>query len=321
MYIIHCLSYNIYQIVFFYFRKMTILNIKSKKSSRKDNFDRLLVVFHTGTDVKRCLLEFFLRGKKTNLINWLNDKSNEIPQFEDVKRARRIQPAMQPMNLSLNTVGTILKYNCFDMYWNICLLNTCLEDILNKHKEELLRIYINSNRMIGLSSCQTESISQVITKEQWEILFKSKDSMFVFEEENTTNISATKDIKVSCLNNHLNCLLLSIVSPLYQSVIAVSECQVQISKIALERCEIEQPEFYEIWNNMETNISEISIHCDLFEQFSQQCETAKCTAFIRTLSQENRIYVLAEIFNNPICRIVSITIKKISYIFTITFRI
>lgn len=273
-------------------------------SKEKDNYDRLISVFHAGTDVKRCLLDFFLRKKHLDLLDWLTNISKSFLQFEDVKNARRKSSIIQATDLGLNTIDTVLKYNCFDMFWDCCLLYSSLEDILNSHKDELYRIYLNSKREHMCSPC--------LTKDQWEVLYHTEASEVIGEHQNTENVFASKGVTVSCLDSKLNFIILNIVCSLFKSVNAISECQVHISKFAVQICEIKNDVFDDLWEKMVTNILLISRHCQLYDHFRIKCEVTKCSRFNRIVVQDNRKIILEEAFNNPVFIDVSIIRIKTS---------
>ncbi|CAG2256947.1 unnamed protein product [Mytilus edulis] len=208
-----------------------------KFSSGKEYYDRLLSVFHIGTEVKRCLLETYLHEKK------------------------RRSSTIRLSDLALSTIDILLRFNCFDMFWDCCLLNTCLEDVLNSHKKVLYRIYQNSIRQKRLPYISTANYIPSLTKTQWEILFKSGESSGIKGDGNIADISATKDIALSSLDETLHTLLLYTVCPLFQSVNSVSECQIQILEIAVMNSECERFTFENIWNRIESHIISITDHC------------------------------------------------------------
>lgn len=275
----------------------------------KENYDRLLAVFHIGTDVKRYLLEYYLRQNNLDMLDWLTNISKNFLQFEDIKRARKRTSKIQPSDLGVNTVDTVLKHNCFDLFWDCCLLNTSLEDILNNHKDELYRIYRNSNRNNAGPSMSTQNSSQCLTKDQWDVLFEEQTSNDPEGGEN--NISACTGLTVSCLDSNLNVLILNIVCPLYKSVHAVSECQIMISRTAVLEYKILTPVYEDIWNKIETNILFIGTHCKLSEHVGRKCRAVKQTTFNRRLAQENRKGILEEGFNNPY--LVTVRIKLLMF--------
>lgn len=182
-------------------------------------------------------------------------------------------------DLEPSTIDILLKFHCFDMFWNLCLLNTRLEEVLNIHKDELLRIYQNSMTHDSISSLSTEQYAPSSSKNQWELLFKSGECYGIKGEGNDHEFSATKDISLSSLDETLNVLLLYTVCPLFQSVIAVCECQIQITKLAVLNSECERTTFEQIWNRIESHIIIISDHCMLFDDFKRECETTKHTFF------------------------------------------
>lgn len=265
----------------------------------KENYDRLLAVFHIGTDVKRYLLEYYLRQNNLDLLDWLTNISKNFLQFEDIKRARKRSSKIQTSDLGDNTVDTVLKHNCFDLFWDCCLLNTSLEDILNNHKDELYRIYRNSNRNYAGPSMSTQYSSQYLTKNQWEVLFTTEEHMVIDTEGGENNISACTGLTVSCLDSNLNVFILNIVCPLYKSVNAVSECQIRISRTAVLEYKIQTPVFEDIWDKIETHILSIGTHCKFSDHFCRKCTAVKRTTFNRTLAHENRKGILEEGFNNP----------------------
>lgn len=277
----------------------------------KENYDRLLAVFHIGTDVKRYLLEYYLTQNHLNLLDWLTNISKNFLQFEDIKRARKRSSKIKPADLGVNTIDTVLKYNCFDLFWDCCLLHTSLEDILNNHKDELYRIFRNSNRNYAGPSMSTQNSSQCLTKDQWNVLFKTEEHMVTDPEGGENNISASPGLTVSSLDSNLKKIILNIVCPLYKSVNAVSECQIRISRTAVLKYEIETPVFEDIWNKIETHILFIGIHCQFSDHFRRKCTAVKQTTFNRSLAQENRKIILEEGFNNPDLVNVSLIIKQL----------
>lgn len=283
----------------------------SDSKLEKENYDRLLAVFHIGSDVKRYLLDYYLSQNHLDLLDWLTNISKNFLQFEDIKRARKRSSKIKPSDLGINTVNTVLKYNCFDLFWDCCLLNTSLEDILNNHKDELYRIYRNSNRNYAGPSMSTQYSSQCLTKDQWDVLFKTEEHMVVDPEGSEKNISASPGLTVSSLDSNLNVLILNIVCPLYKTVNSLSECQIRISRTAVLEYEIETPVFEDILNKIETHILFIGIHCQFWDHFHRKFTAVKQTTFNRTLAQENRKIILEEGFNNPDLLNVSFIIKQL----------
>lgn len=265
----------------------------------KDNYDKLLSIFHIGTDVKRSLLQFYIADKRLDLLEFLTKISKTYLECEDVKHARKRSLSIQPADLGLNTINTVLKYNCFDIFWDCCLLDTSFEDLLNQHKDELYRIYIRSNRQHDLPRISTEYSSSYLSKQDWEFLFEKKECMNMVQDGNVKNISATKGITVSCLDSYLNFLILNAVCPLFKSLLAVSECQMIISNTAVYESEVEQHAFLDMWNKIEMHILLISEHCQLKDHFRLKCEAVKTARYNRTLARENRKYILEEAFNSP----------------------
>ncbi|XP_071140066.1 uncharacterized protein [Mytilus edulis] len=268
-------------------------------SSEKENYDRLLSVFHTGTDVKRSLLEQYLGEKHLNVLDWLTDLNQTFLKFDDVKRAIKRSSTIDLKDLELSTIDILLKFNCFDLFWDVCLLNTRLEEILNDHKDELLGIYQTSMTQYDLPSSSTKQYTPSLTKTQWEILFKSGECSGIRKEGNVADISATKDITLSSLDETLNVLLLHTVCPLYKSVKIVSECQTQILQIAVFNSECERFTFEHLWNRIESHIISIASHCKQSDYFKRKCETTKQTFFNRNFSQDNRKCILEDAFNHP----------------------
>ncbi|XP_052080751.1 uncharacterized protein LOC127718736 [Mytilus californianus] len=276
------------------------VEVRIKNCSRdRDNYDRLLSVFHTGTEVKRCLLEHFLRGKKINLFDWLTNLDENFLQFEDVQRAVRRSAVIQVTDLESSTINTLLKNNCFLMFWNICLQNNKLEDILNSHKAVLSSIYENAGINQTFSSLSTEYYKPRLTTTQWKLLFKTDDQSEINRERNCHSISASKDITLSSLDNELNFVLLYTICPLFKSVDVVSECQIQITKIAVFKSELQKPAFDEIWDKIKAHIQMIGGQCNLSEYFKHKCDTIQQTIFNRTVSQESRKCILEDAFKIP----------------------
>ncbi|CAG2185939.1 PPP4R3 [Mytilus edulis] len=268
---------------------------------RKENYDKLLAVFHIGTDVKRSLLQFYLHDKKLSLLEFLTkiSKTLNFLQFEDVKLARKRSSFIQPADLGLNTVDTVLKYNCFDIFWDCCLLNTSLEDILNHHKEKLYSIYLHSNKQHDLPNMSTEYSSSYISKDHWEFLFKTGECRKMIEDDNVENIFASKGITVSRLDSNLNIVILETVCPLFKSLLALSECQIGISKTAVNESDIQTSAFHDTWNQIEMHILRLGKHCKSKDYFRRKCIAVKRARFNKTLAQENRKRILDEAFNNP----------------------
>ncbi|CAC5395672.1 unnamed protein product [Mytilus coruscus] len=138
-----------------------------------------------------------------------------------------------------------------------------------------------------------------LTRCEWELLFKTGDLWGINEEGYDHYISASKDITLSSLDINLRYLILYIICPLFKSVNAISECQIQISKIAVLQTELENLQF-DIWDTMEAHIVIIARHCKLLDYFQRKCTTIKNAKFKRCLSQENRKYILEDVFKNPI---------------------
>ncbi|VDI15219.1 Hypothetical predicted protein [Mytilus galloprovincialis] len=267
--------------------------------TEKENFDRLMSLFRTGTEIKQRLLEYYISKKKLNLIDWLSILSNNFLQFEDVKRAHRRSSTVQSTDLGDNTINTVLMCYSFEMFWDCCLLDTCLESVLNIHKDELYRSYLYSQKQTELHSVSSapystsspENSTPIITKDQWEFLFKNG--------EKEKCILASKGITVSCLDSYQNIFILSIVCSLFKAVKAVSECQILISKIAALQCYLTSNQFVEIWTKMEAHIVTIGKNCANSDIFQGKCARLRETTYNRSLVQENRKYILQEALNNP----------------------
>ncbi|CAG2239995.1 unnamed protein product [Mytilus edulis] len=232
-------------------------------------------------------------------LSLLECKQQQLLQFEDVKRAHRRSSTVQSTDLGDNTINTVLMCYCFEMFWDCCLLDTCLESFLNIHKDELYRSYVNSQKQTELPSVSSapystslpENNTPIITKDQWEFLFKN--------DENEKCLLASNGITVSCLDSYQNIFILSIVCSLFKAVKAVSECQIQISKIAALQCYFSSNEFLEIWTKMEEHIVTIGKNCANSDIFQSKCARIRETTYNRSLVQENRKYILQEALNNP----------------------
>lgn len=267
--------------------------------TEKKNFDRLMSLFRTGTEIKQRLLEYYISKKELNLIDWLSVLSNNFLQFEDVKRAHRRSSTVQSIDLGDNTINTVFMCYCFDIFWDCCLFDTCLEGFLNIHKDELYRSYVNSQKQTELpsvssapySTCSTENSIPIITKDQWEFLYKN--------DENEKCLLASKGITVSCLDSYQNIFILSIVCSLFKALKAVSECQIEISKIAALQCFLTSNKFEEIWTKMKKHVVTIGENCANSDIFQGKCERIRETTYNRSLVQENRKYILQEALNNP----------------------
>lgn len=276
----------------------------------KEDYDRLLAVFHTGTNVKRCLLTQFLRENRLILLQWLTDLDQTFLRFDDVKRAIKRSSIIQLKDLEPSTIDILLKFHCFNMFWDKCLFNTRLEEVLNIHKDELLTIYQNSMTQDSIASMSTEQYAPSLSRNQWELLFKSVECCGIKGKGIYHEFFATKNISLSSLDETLNVLLLYTVCPLYKSMITVCECQIQITKLAVLNSECEKTTFEHLWNKIESHIIIISDHCMIFDDFKRECETIKHTFFNRTLSQEKRKPILEDAFNNPDFIRVSLSLKK-----------
>lgn len=256
-----------------------------------EKYNRLMSIFHIGTDVKRKLLDHYLRviDKQLHILDWLASQNTNFLLFEDVKHALRNSSTITVEDLLLSTIDTILKCYCFDMFWDCCLLNKSLEDILNSHKEILYRIYVNSN-----SQYETNSF----TKEQWDIMFERRDHIKIDKNESDQWLSASNGITVSRLDNTMNLSILSVVCPLFKSVNVVSECQIQISKIAVQQRKVTGREFADIWDKLEAHINKISSHCQLSTCFMYECSIVKKAIFNRSQTRKNRQSILEDALNN-----------------------
>lgn len=268
-----------------------------KTKTEKENYGRLLSLFRTGTEIKQWLLDNYISRKELNLFEWLSILSESFLQYEDVIHARRLSSTVKSTDLGDNTINTVFMRYCFDIFWDCCLLDTSLEAFLNIHKDELYRNYVNSQKESALPSSPSErygtrSPENNITKDQWEFLFKN--------EENEKSLSASKGIAVSSLDRYQNLFILNIVCALFKSVKVVSECQIQISKIAALQCKSTKVEFDEMWDKLEAHILTIGEKCNFVHCFfKRKCTEIKQTVFNRILVQENRKYILQEALNNP----------------------
>lgn len=272
---------------------MSEQNMINPETNNKDieQYNRLMSIFHIGTDVKRNLLDHYLRviDKQLYILDWLASQNTNFLLFEDVKHALRKSSTITVKDLVLSTIDTILKCYCFDMFWDCCLLNKSLEDILNSHKDRLYRIYVNSNN-------QNETKS--FTKDQWDIMFKRGENIKMEENESEQCLSASKGITVSRLDNTMNLLILSVVCPLFKSVNVVSECQTQISKIAVLQRKVTGREFADIWDKLEEHIDKISSHCQLSICFMDECSIVKKAIFNRSQIRQNRKPILEDALIN-----------------------
>lgn len=261
------------------------------KFNGDEKYNKLLCLFHTGTDVKRKLLDTFLKDKQIILLDLLTSRGNTFLLCEDVRNARRKSATIVLEDLVLNTIDKVL-WDCLDFFWDCCLKDDSLEDILERHKELLYRKYVNSNN-------QQESNS--LTEDQWDILFKRKHEKDIEtdQEENEQCFSATKGITISHLDSKLNILILSTVCPLFKSVSAVSECQSQISKIAVLQREVKDNEFEKIWDKFEDHIHKISSHCQLSDFFKRKCTIIKECKVNKILTHQNRKSILVQALNFP----------------------
>lgn len=270
---------------------MSEQNMMNTETNEIEKYNRLMSIFHIGTDVKRNLLDHYLHviDKQLHILDWLVSQNTNFLLFEDVKHALRKSSTITVKDLVLSTIDTILKSYCFEMFWDCCLLNKSLEDILNSHKDRLYRIYVNSN---------SQNDTKSFTKDQWDIMFKRGENIKMDENESEHCISASKDITVSRLDNTMNLLILSVVCPLFQSVNVVSECQSQISKIAVQQRKVTGREFADIWDKLEAHIDKISSHCQLSTCFMDECSIVKKAIFNRSQTRQNRKSILEDAINN-----------------------
>lgn len=113
-----------------------------------------------------------------------------------------------------------------------------------------------------------------------ELLFKTGDLWGINEEGYDHNMSSSKNITLSSLDVNLRYSILYMICPLFKSVNAISECQIQISNIAVLQDELEDTQF-EIWDTMEAHIVIIVRHCKLLDIFQRKCTTIKKILHLR----------------------------------------
>ncbi|CAG2221640.1 unnamed protein product [Mytilus edulis] len=136
------------------------------------------------------------------------------------------------------------------------------------------------------------------TKDQWDIMFERGENINMDENVSEHCLSASKGITISRLDNTMNLLILSVVCPLFKSVNVVSECQSQISKIAVQQRKVTEREFADIWDKLEAHIDKISSHCKLSTCFMDECSIVKEAIFNRSQTRQNRQSILEDALNN-----------------------
>lgn len=274
-----------------------------KQCSGKDNHDRLMALYHTGTDVKRHLLQYYLSQTKRDLAGYLYGKYQFLPP-DDIKRALRTKN-IQLSDLGIYAIDALLSDQCFDLFWDSCLDkdNTSLENILNRYKVNLYRLYKTSGRDNNQSLRKWDYLS----KSQWEYLYqgpKMEDT-----QDNDFYLSSTfpkKGLTIHSFDNDMNFVLLNNMCPLYQSLQVVTKNQLKLSRIAVEH-EINNEAFEEIWEVMTTHLKPISSYCICDTYFDHKLNWIKKGTFNCAQTQEYRKCILESTFDNK-------TFSEVSFI-------
>lgn len=261
------------------------------------NHDRLMALHDTGLNIKRTLLKCYLLEKNLNLLEYLSTW-HDWNRFDDVKHAIRKAKNVTLEELRLNTINTLLTYHCYELFWKSCLINTSVEEILNKYKEDLYNLYQTGG---GCSNEYQGGEKKYLTKDQWTVIFKDQESE---EGKNGTNDSkfttpfVAKGLTVASFDNDTNFVILSTVCVLFKSVLALTEYQTQISWIAIDH-EVQSEAFDKIWMSMEKNIKTISCHCKCEDRYNVMLDSIKTCIFGRLQAQANRKYVMESALDHP----------------------
>lgn len=267
-----------------------------KQCSGKDNHDRLMALYHTGTDVKRHLLQYYLSQNKLDLAGFLYGKYQLLPP-DYLKRALPTKN-FQLLDLGIYTIDALLSDQCFDLFWDSCLdkVETSLENILNRYKEILYRLYKTSGR--DNQSARNERKWDFLSKKQWEYLYNSPELQEM--QENDFDLSLTfpnEGITTQSFDNDMNFVLLSNLCPLYQSLQVVTTNQMKLSMIAVEH-EINNEAFDEIWKLMATHLKQISSYCIGEAWYDHNLNWIKEGSFKGVKAQESRKCILESTFDN-----------------------
>ncbi|XP_052085095.1 uncharacterized protein LOC127722238 [Mytilus californianus] len=261
----------------------------------KDNHDRLMALYHTGTDVKRHLLQYHLSQKNLDLADYLYGRYQFL-QPDDIKRALRTKN-IQLSDLGIYSIDTLLSDQCFDLFWDSCLDKdkTSLENILNRYKEHLYSLYKTSGSDHN-GSARNARKREYLSKKQWECLYKGPEDI----TENDVQLSLTfpnKGLIIQSFDDDMNFVLLSNVCPLYQSLQLVTTNQIKLSRIAVEH-ETNNETFDEIWKLMATHLKPISSYCNCDTHFDHKLDWIKKGTFKCIQVQENRKLILESTFDN-----------------------
>lgn len=276
------------------------------------NHDRLMAIHHTGLNVKRTLLKYYLSEKNLSLLDYLSTW-HDCTRFDDVKHAISEAKNVTVEELRLHTIDTLLTYHCNDLFWKSCLVNTSVEEILNKYKEDLYNLYQTGG---GCSNEYQGQKKKYLTKDQWTVIFKDQGSE---EDTNGTNDSklsttcVTKGLTERSFDKDMNFVILSTVCSLFKSVHVLTEYQTKISRIAIEH-EMQNDAFDILWKSMETNIRTISCYCLCADRYDEMLDSIKTCIFGRLQAQENRKCVLKSTLDHP-------TFFQVSYLLTRFYKV
>lgn len=269
-----------------------------KQCTENENHDQLMALYHTGTDVKRYLLQHYLSKTNQNITGYLSGKL-EYLQPDDIKRVTRKQN-MQLSDLGVCSIDTLLTNHCYDLFWDCCLDKTSLENILDTHKKDLYSCYVESSQDDN-KFFKSFRNQKYLSKRQWKFLYHDSTCPNWTEiDEISSDLSIqfpNKSLTKDSFDNELSSIVLSTICPLYKSVQAVTENQMTFSRIAVGH-EISNADFDKIWNLMEANLKPMSNHCGCAGYLMLEMEKIKESIFDREKTQETRKHILESTFYN-----------------------
>lgn len=273
----------------------------SSDDTKSINHDRLMALYHVGTDVKRYLLQHYLSENNLKLANYLSKRYDCIPS-DDVKRVTRTKN-IQLSDLGVHAIDTLLRKHCYDMFWDCCLHKSSLDHILYTNRTELYKLYQSDIQQDHESPYGLQTLKH-LSSTQWSFIIRKIDCQ-------TSSIIPKKGLEVTTFDDDMHFVLLSTVCPLYKSVQVVTENQMKISRIAVEHG-INNDDFEIIWELMEKKLNTMSSHCNCAGYFKPKLDTVKKSTFNQEQTRDNRKYILNSTFDNPTLLKVSFAIKKIA---------
>ncbi|CAG2250681.1 unnamed protein product [Mytilus edulis] len=258
-----------------------------KQCIENENHDQLMALYHTGTDVKRYLLQHYLSKTNQNITGYLSGKL-ECLQPDDIKRVTRTKNAT--LRSRCFSIDKLLTNHCYDLFWDCCLDKTSLENILDTHKKDLYSCYVKSSQDDN-KSFKSFRNQKYLSKCQWKFLYHDSTCPNWTEiDEISSDLSTqfnSKSLTKDSFDNELSSIILSTICPLYKSVQAVTENQMTFSRIAVGH-EINNADFDKIWNLMEANLKPMSNHCGCAGYLMLEMEKIKESTFDREKTQETR---------------------------------